>query len=450
MILSRIHRNRYMLFLLVLFAVWNPANAQIIKQGHWDLRTTVELESVYRTSEADFQKTELLVSPELNANLPFDIRLRGTGRFRADAFDKLEPGQPSQFELSDLNKRTYLGNQLDVELRELFIDFFAGPVFLKAGKQQIVWGKTDGLKLLDVVNPQNFREFILDDFEDSRIPLWSLMAEIPIGKIMAQVIWIPDRTYHKLPAEGGDFQFRAPEFTIDLPDGFEATINPINRPDDFIGDSDVGLRLSAFMKGWDLTLNYLYHYYDTPVVTRLIEFEPFQRVVVNQGYRRSHLAGLTFSNSFGDATIRGETAFSFNRYFRTDELSNADGIKKAHTFDYAIGLDWFGLNDMLLSVQLFQNRILRDSAESLFRDRVDTRISLFIERTFMNERLDIEMLAVAGTNEKDGFIRPKVVYEWNSTTNVWVGFDGFRGDRQGLIGQFNRQDRILIGMEIGL
>lgn len=450
MIFFRIYRNRYVLFLLPLLTVWNPANAQIIEQDYWDLRTTVELESAYRTTKTDFQKFELLVTPELNADLPLGIRLRGIGRLRTDAFDELEPGQPTQYELADFAKRTYVGDHIDFELRELFIDLFIGPVFLKAGKQQIVWGKTDGLKLLDVVNPQNFREFVLDEFENSRIPLWTLLVEIPVDDVLIQAVWIPDRTYHKLPANGGDFQFRASEFTVEVPDGFEATINPIDRPDDFIGDSDIGLRLSTFWKGWDLTLNYLYHYYDIPVVTRSVQFEPVQRVLINQDYRRSHLAGLTFSNAFGNLTLRGEAAFSFNRYFRTDELSDPDGIKKAHTLDYAIGLDWFGLDDMLISAQLFQNWALRDSINSLFRDRVDTRVSLLIERTFMNERFEIEMLTVAGINGADGLIRPKAAYEWKSNTNIWIGFDGFWGDREDLIGQFNRQDRIRVGIEIGI
>ncbi|MDX1673021.1 MAG: DUF1302 family protein [Balneolaceae bacterium] len=446
----RIFMKLAMVTLLMMVHGWNPTHAQIIEREHWDIRATIEWESAYRTTESDFQKTEWLALPELNADLPFNTRLRGIGRLRADAFDELEPGQPPQHELGDLNKKTYIGDHLNVELRELFIDLYVGPVFVKAGKQQIVWGKTDGLKLLDVINPQNFREFVLDDFEDSRIPLWSLLAEVPAGEIMVQAVWIPDRSYHKLPARGADFRFRAPEFAIGLPDGFQATINSVERPGDFIKDSDVGLRLSTFWKGWDLTLNYLYHYYDIPVVTRSIQIEPARQVVIDQKYRRSHLAGFTFSNAFGNVTLHGETAFSVDRYFRTKTLSDSDGTKKSNTLDYAIGLDWFGFDDMLVSVQLFQNWILRDQVESLFRERVDTRATLLVERTFMNELLEIEMLAVAGINEADGFIQSKVIYEWKSNVNIWAGFDGFWGDREDLIGQFNRQDRILWGMEIGL
>ncbi|MBL4774166.1 MAG: hypothetical protein JKX98_11455 [Alcanivoracaceae bacterium] len=46
----------------------------------------------------------------------------------------------------------------------------------------MVWRQTHEPKVLNVVNPQSFREFILDYFEDSRIPIWMLNVEIPIAE----------------------------------------------------------------------------------------------------------------------------------------------------------------------------------------------------------------------------------------------------------------------------
>jgi len=48
---------------------------------------------------------------------------------------------------------------------------------IKVGKQQIVWGRTDLFRVLDVLNPVDFsRNNIYDELEDIRIPMW--MAEI--------------------------------------------------------------------------------------------------------------------------------------------------------------------------------------------------------------------------------------------------------------------------------
>ncbi len=62
-------------------------------------------------------------------------------------------------------------------LRELYIDTSAGNWDLRLGKQQVVWGTADGIKLLDIINPTDYRELNQNVSEDSRIPVWMINAE---------------------------------------------------------------------------------------------------------------------------------------------------------------------------------------------------------------------------------------------------------------------------------
>jgi len=66
-------------------------------------------------------------------------------------------------------------------LRELYVDTEVGnednPISIRAGKQQVVWGTADGMKLLDVINPTDYREMAQNTMEDSRIPVWMVNAE---------------------------------------------------------------------------------------------------------------------------------------------------------------------------------------------------------------------------------------------------------------------------------
>lgn len=66
-------------------------------------------------------------------------------------------------------------------LRELYLDFDVGSTLWRVGKQQVVWGTADGIKLLDIINPTDFREFSQNTMEDSRIPLWMVNTETPVG-----------------------------------------------------------------------------------------------------------------------------------------------------------------------------------------------------------------------------------------------------------------------------
>ena len=77
-------------------------------------------------------------------------------------------------------------DQLDF-IRELYIEGSiptgeATEWFLRVGKQQVVWGRTDLFRVLDIINPVDFsRQNIYDELEDIRIPQWMATAEYRWG-----------------------------------------------------------------------------------------------------------------------------------------------------------------------------------------------------------------------------------------------------------------------------
>jgi len=62
-------------------------------------------------------------------------------------------------------------------LREAYIDTNLADWAVRAGKQQVVWGTADGMKLLDTINPTDYADMAQNQMEDSRIPVWMLNAE---------------------------------------------------------------------------------------------------------------------------------------------------------------------------------------------------------------------------------------------------------------------------------
>ncbi len=392
------------------------------------------------------QKLELELTPELEIDLPFDATLTAIARARADGWDELEPGEPDQETRADVSRRGFAGDRLEAELRELTLSGDLGPLHYILGKQQIVWGQSDGLKVLDVVNPQSFREFILPDFDDSRIPLWSVNLEAAVGDWSLQAVWIPDRTYHEFVEAGsnGIFEFSSPEIVPVAPPGVAGEFRDPDRPGSFFEDSDAGARLSGFLFGWDLTLNYLYHYYDIPAFTTEVELRDTGPVaVVSPEYKRTHLVGATASNAFGDLTVRSELAFSSDRYFTTDR---GDGVAESEEILYVVGLDWYGFRDALVSFQVFQS-ILTQTNSGLERDRVDTVLTLYLQKRLLRDTLLLEMIWLWNENHGDGLVRPRVTYDWNDQLSSWVGVDFFYGSRFGPFGQFDEADRVVVGMQ---
>ena len=398
-----------------------------------DTAVTLHSEWAYATEGRQTKKLETIVKPELEADLGPVAKLTVLGRIRADTENNIDAD-----------------DRAGSELREFYIETNFGRSFLTLGKQQIVWGKADGLKVLDVVNPQDWREFILDDFEDSRIPLWTLNAEIPVADSTLQLIAILDQQYHEFAENGDTFNFTSPLLIPSPPPTVPVTIQPERAPKRILKDGDFGFRLSGFKGGWDYSLNYLYHYDDTAVLFRELVVTPSgPRINITPEYKRSHLMGGSFSNAFGDLTLRGELGYSLDRYYTTNDIADNDGVVKNNEIAYVIGLDWFGISEIFVSTQLFQST-LDNHQTGMLRDERDTSLTLLVERSFLNDTLTTRILWLHNLDLDDGLLRPGISYDLNDTVSIRMGADLFYGNQRGLFGQFRDQDRVTTGIEIGI
>ena len=211
-------------------------------------------------------------------------------------------------------------------------------------------------------------------------------------------------------------------------------------------DTDAGFRLTTFKGGWDLSLNYLYHYHDTQVIRRTID--NFGTVIVSPEYERTHLIGGTFSNAFGDVTLRGEVGYSTHRYFLTNDLGDADRVIETPEFSTVIGLDYQGIRDVFLSGQLFTN-VITNFQEGMTRDEAEAQVTFLYEHNFYNDTVTTNLQLIQSLNDGDGVLQTSVEYNFRSHIVLIAGADIFYGSNNGLFGQFQNNDRITLGMTVG-
>jgi hypothetical protein len=399
-----------------------------------EVSATLEQALAFHIDELDTGKIETIFEPRWDIESDGGFRFTAIGRLRFDAEDEL--GYSTN------------ATHTDGEIRELYLDAEWGGAYWRIGKQQVVWGQADGLRVLDMINPLDYREFILPDFEDRRIPLWMANIDMPLNSQWnVQLLWILDQQYDEPPQPGSTFAFSSPRVVPTLPVGTPVTLLPVDRrPQGRLTDSDAGLRFSAFVNGWDLTFNYLYHYLDQAVAFQRLDDSGLS---IEPSYERSHLIGGSFSNAFGAYTVRGELGYSTAKYFLTNNPADADGIARAEEWSYVLGLDYQGWRDWLISAQIFQS-IIPDPGPSLFRHNVDTSATLLVRRNFMNDSLRAEALVIRNLNDDDGMLQMSVEYEWRANILIKFGVDVFSGSHFGLFGQFDNNDRITMGLEIGI
>lgn len=391
------------------------------------------------------EKFETLFEPGWNTSISDDISMTFIARVRLDGLDNLGPTAQKPVNYGALNGPLVSGSNGEFSIREWYLDAEFKGTYWRVGKQQVVWGQADGLKVLDVVNPQSFREFILDDFDDSRIPLWILNIEIPFGDNNLQILWVPDLSYHEFAETGSTYQINSPIFVPQLPVGVSLIGLNESKPSSVFRDSDFGLKYSMFYEGWDLSFNYLYHYHDTAVLYQQLSQ---QGVTIKSVYERNHLVGVTASNAFGDFTLRTEVGYSSDTFHLSKNSAN-DGIKESSEIAYVIGLDWQGIEDVFISFQWFQSHLL-EYDKDVIRPQNNNVVSLLYQHDFENEVWQLEVLALHGLDRQDGAIQTKLKYAIESNVKLWLGNDVFYGDEKGLFGQFNNTDRVTFGIEWGL
>ncbi len=427
-----------------LLGLWQ-ANAIAIEL---DNSITATGQWMVNTHNGDSQALNLTLVPELTVDFDNNWQLNSTVRLRAEAIEGLQINDIDRDGYSDYSKTAQLTDAVALELQEFYLQGSIGKTFLTLGKQQIVWGKSDGLKVLDIVNPQSFREFILDDFDNSRIPLWTVNIEQTVADWDLQFLWIPDQTYHALPKQQTTYALTSPELVPTAPAGVAVNIEQARRPNHIILDSDLGFRAATFWKGWDITFNYLYQYNNLAVLRQNLSIDNGKPVVtITAEYERTHVIGGTFSNAFSDWVIRGEIGYFTDHYFIAKNLLQNQDVVKSPELHYVLGLDWNAPWDILVSGQLIQSWLIND-ADKTTRDKLDTTLTGLIRRNFIYDTLVAELLLIANTNNGDGLFRPKISYEWQDNMKTWLAADIFYGDKQGVFGQFNRNDRVLVGMEM--
>jgi hypothetical protein len=411
-----------------------------------DVSGILKSQTSINTAENELQQQEWQLDIEYDTGL-WGGDLKAIWRIRLDTVDDLNQSSTADT-FSAVAKPFATKDWGSIELRELYWETFGDNSFWRIGKQQVVWGEADGLKLLDVINPQNFREFVLDDFEDSRIPLWMLNAEFTLTENgVLQVLWIPDTTVHNLAPSDSPYAFSSSSIVPQATSDLAVQLSPALAPRSPIKDSDIGLRYTDFVGGWDVSLNYLYHYVDEPIVSASTQTNSeIPHIQLTQNYERSHLLGGTASSALGDWTIRAEIAFETNRYHRTKQ--SLSGIVQANQWSSVIGLDYQGWNDQFISVQWFQSRINAAQAELIEHSQEDSLTFLW-ESNFLNDTLTAKWLQIHSIDHGDGVFRSKVSYNLQSNLDIYVSSDVFYGNKENRFGQFDQGDRVSIGFEWG-
>jgi hypothetical protein len=293
----------------------------------------------------------------------------------------------------------------EVDLREAYV---RGKILknldIKAGRQIVVWGKSDNIRLTDVLNPLEMREPGLTDLEDIRLPVAMTKLDFYYGKWGVSGIAIHEHRYNNNPVFGSDFY----PYPMPPPDEQKPSAHPDN--------TEYALAVNGIFSGWDISFYYADFYND----------EAHLELLPNPAlhHARVYMLGSAVNIARGNWLYKVEGAY-FDGIRVSDMLIGMMPVFNTREYsriDFLAGVEYSGFRDTTVSVEA-ANRFFTDFDRNL--ELSGERENQFqgavrISRDFLNETLNLTFLA------------------------LWYGLDGDDGALFRITGEYDLTDDIEI------
>jgi hypothetical protein len=356
-------------------------------------------------------------------------------------------------------------------LKEAHLTWTPGDFMIRAGKQIVVWGETDGFRLMDQINPLDQRRGFADvEFESTLIPIWLLRANyspklqsdwlLDLGfefTFNPNAEFIPNQDIVPGNDMGGVW---APNVLISgpFPRGeahLGSLISNIHQPNLWSREGfEYAFRIKANILDTLVTLNYFYGLDNSPVTRSAahppaIGFASDGRLlihpVVEGKYPLFRFVGASFSKDITplkvtflggvSPVVRFESFYAFKNTL----ASNLNTFYKSDEFRWAIGFDWKVKIPILnarsyitVSPQFYQRRIIDYPAYGLSSlEQNSYYTTLMIKTAYLNAKLAPSFFWMRDITNQADFFKVEVLYDYTSNWRFTAGTLFLDGSKKG-------------------
>jgi len=321
----------------------------------------------------------------------------------------------------------------EVELREIYLEGSPfGSLDIKLGKQIVSWGVANSLRVVDVLNPTDDREFGMTDLEDIRLPINMTKLDYYIGDLKLEAVAVHEIKFNKSAPFGSDFN---------------PTTQKINEviPESSAENTEYGLALIGTFSGWDASLHWAQYFDDTAhfKITK-VTFIPGLGAVptLEQRHSRLTMGGATLSIPSGNFIWKAEAAKLQGMEFAlvTDKtFSRTDAL---------VGTEYSGWSDTSLTLEFGVQHLndfdvkLEESPDSQLEDRIATTVSFM--QDYINQTLHLSLVGMMiGKSGQDGGLnRMSLEYDVMDAFSVTGGVMLYQPGENAYFQSLNENDRI--------
>lgn len=304
----------------------------------------------------------------------------------------------------------------EAELRQVYIQgSLSSNLDIKVGRQLIVWGKSDNLRVVDILNPLDNREPGMTDLEDLRLPVTMTRIDYYRGNWNLGVIAIHETRFNKNPPFGSEF------YPFPVPKPQE------KKPE----NSEYALSLDGRFSGWDISFYGARYYDDQPHFNgSLLE------------HSRLSMWGMAANIAIGNWLLKSEIAY-------IDDLEfGRIGNKTFSRTDLLLGTEYTGFDETTISLEIVNRHLnqfdlLLEGAPD-YQQKNAIQSVLRYQRDFKHQTWHLLILASAfGPGTQGGsFKRLELKYDIADAVSLSIGVVAYQAGDHAVFGSFGDNDRV--------
>lgn len=341
-------------------------------------------------------------------------------RTRARGEVKLEKGAASLFVSMNATYNGILKDRTGLELREAYLAYAKGNFDLRVGRQIVVWGVADALRVTDCVSPFDYTEFLAQDYDDIRMPVNALRAKYTWRSVTFEAIYNPVASFFILPTNRcNPWALTLPSaslpYTIDLESG---------KPEKRLRNMEYGGRITTNLSGIDFSLSALRTWNKMPALSLAVS-DDRKSLLVKGVYRPMTMLGGDCSLPVGQFVLRGEAACYFDE-------AQSSGIGKdvvcRNSYNALVGVDWYPGNDWNFSAQ-YCHKYTAGNLDGFSAYCNAGLATARISKELMRNMLKLSTFAYIDVANGGVFNRFSASYALNDQIEITTGYDFFHADK---------------------
>jgi hypothetical protein len=326
----------------------------------------------------------------------------------------------------------YTDNLLDdyeqeLEFDEVYLEgSLTSNVDVKIGRQVVVWGKADNLRVTDILNPLDNRIRGLVDIKYKRLPVTMSKIDYYTGSWNVSGIVINEVRFDKNPVYNSDFY---PGDSIAVTE---------TKLDDFSLDTQqYAMAVNGIFSGWDLSFYQAWVYDNRAHLTQ-------ENGTAVREHNRVSMSGMTGNIAFGNWLFKGEGAWWHDLEYGavSDETFNR--------IDLMAGVEYTGFSETMLSLE-FVNRHIADFDQRLesspdYTEQDIQQTALMISRDFANDTTQVKLLCSIFGSLGDGgaFERLQVEHDLSDHVAITGGVIFYQSGDLMVFSDIGDNDRIFL------